>query len=92
MNYCFVSGAGTVADVMTPREKLVYCSPTDTLRRCREIMFQCKVRNLPVIEEVALSKEGQASSGQRWGPVHSFFSPTECFQVNRRRAYFQIQV
>ena len=41
----------TVADVMTPRDKLVYCSPTDSVRRCREIMFQCKVRNLPVIGE-----------------------------------------
>jgi len=41
----------TVADVMTPKDKLVYCSPTDSVRRCREIMFQCKVRNLPVIGE-----------------------------------------
>ena len=52
----------TVADVMTPREKLVYCSPSDSVRRCREIMFQCKVRNLPVIEEVPLSKEEEASA------------------------------
>jgi CBS domain-containing protein len=36
---------------MTPKEKLVYCSTTDSVRRCREIMFQCKIRNLPVIDD-----------------------------------------
>ncbi|KAJ1425476.1 phosphatase 2C-like domain-containing protein [Ochromonadaceae sp. CCMP2298] len=40
----------TVADIMTAKEQLVYCSPNDTTRRCREIMFQCKIRNLPVIQ------------------------------------------
>ena len=39
-----------ISDVMTSKEKLVYCSPSDTIRKCREIMFQMKIRNLPVIE------------------------------------------
>lgn len=39
-----------VTEVMTKREKLVHCSPDDTVKRCREIMFQCKIRNMPVIE------------------------------------------
>eukprot|EP01035_Chromulina_nebulosa_P024679 gene24679-32144_t len=59
------SSGYTVADVMTSREKLIYCSPTDTLRRCREIMFHRKVRNLPVIEEEAVAKEDQVDGGQR---------------------------
>ncbi|RYG65439.1 CBS domain-containing protein [archaeon] len=40
-----------VTEVMTRREKLVHCSPDDTVKRCREIMFQCKIRNMPVIED-----------------------------------------
>jgi CBS domain containing-hemolysin-like protein len=38
-----------VEQAMTPKERLVYCSPTDSVRRCQEIMFQCKVRSLPVV-------------------------------------------
>ena len=30
----------TVSDLMTKKDKLVYCSPSDTIRKCREIMFQ----------------------------------------------------
>lgn len=37
-------------DIMTPKENLIHCSPSDSAKRCREIMFQCKIRNLPVIE------------------------------------------
>lgn len=39
-----------LTDVMTPKDKLIYCSPNDSLRKCREIMFQCKIRNLPIID------------------------------------------
>jgi len=39
-----------ISDMMTKREKLVYCSPNDSVQRCREIMFQCKIRNMPVLE------------------------------------------
>lgn len=30
----------SVADMMTKKDKMVYCSPNDTIRKCREIMFQ----------------------------------------------------
>ena len=39
-----------ISNIIVPKDKLVYCSPNDTARRCREIMFHLKVRNLPVIE------------------------------------------
>lgn len=39
-----------ITEVMTKREKLVYCSPTDSVKHCREIMFQLKIRNLPVLD------------------------------------------
>lgn len=39
-----------ISDIMTKREKLVYCSPNDSVQRCREIMFQCKIRNMPVLD------------------------------------------
>ena len=39
-----------IKDFMSPREKMVYCSPLDSVRACREIMFQVKIRNIPVIE------------------------------------------
>ena len=39
-----------IKELMTTRNHLVYCSPSDSARRCREIMFQCKIRNLPVID------------------------------------------
>ena len=41
----------TVADLMTKRDKMLYCSPKDTLRQCRQIMFQVKIRNMPVIDK-----------------------------------------
>jgi len=36
---------------MTPASKMVFCRPDDYVRRCREIMFQLKIRNIPVIED-----------------------------------------
>jgi CBS domain-containing protein len=39
-----------VEDIMTKKEKLVFCSPNDSVRRCREIMFQLKIRNMPVLD------------------------------------------
>lgn len=38
-----------VSDIIVKKEKLVYCSPDDTVRQCREIMFQLRIRNLPVL-------------------------------------------
>jgi protein phosphatase PTC7 len=58
----------TVADAMTPAERLIYCSPLDSVRRCREIMFQNKVRNLPVIAEV--SAEDHDGKRLRHGQKH----------------------
>lgn len=40
----------TVKDLMKPKEQLVYCSPNDSVRRVREMMFQLKIRNIPVID------------------------------------------
>jgi CBS domain-containing protein len=40
-----------IKELMTSKQQLVYCSPSDSARRCREIMFQCKIRNLPVIDK-----------------------------------------
>lgn len=39
-----------ITEVMTKREKLIYCSPSDSVKHCREIMFQLKIRNLPVLD------------------------------------------
>lgn len=39
-----------IKELMTPRSQLVYCSPSDSARRCREIMFQCRIRSLPIID------------------------------------------
>jgi CBS domain-containing protein len=39
-----------ITEIMTGRDRLVYCSPNDSLSRCREIMFQCRIRNLPIID------------------------------------------
>lgn len=39
-----------IKDLMTSKQQLVYCSPSDSARRCREIMYQCKIRSLPVID------------------------------------------
>jgi CBS domain-containing protein len=47
-----------ISEIMTKREKLVYCSPSDSLNRCREIMFQCKIRNLPVIDPESYTVKG----------------------------------
>ena len=39
-----------IKEFMTTKDKLVFCSPHDTARRAREMMFQLKIRNMPVIE------------------------------------------
>ena len=43
-----------ISNVTTKKEKLIYCSPKDTVRKCREIMFQMHIRRLPVIENEQL--------------------------------------
>lgn len=40
----------TVKDLMTKKEQLVFCSPNDSVRRVREMMFQLKIRSIPVID------------------------------------------
>ncbi len=40
-----------IEHVMKPTERLIHCSPSDTVHRCREIMFQLKIRNMAVIEK-----------------------------------------
>jgi CBS domain-containing protein len=39
-----------IKDVMTTKRKLLYCSPNDSVRRCREMMSQSKIRNMPILE------------------------------------------
>ena len=41
----------SIDTVMTPSERLVYCSPADSVHRCREMMFQLRIRNIAVIEK-----------------------------------------
>ena len=43
-----------ISNITTKKEKLIYCSPNDTVRKCREIMFQMHIRRLPVIENEEL--------------------------------------
>jgi CBS domain-containing protein len=40
-----------ISEITVKKEKLVYCSPDDTVRQCREIMFQLRIRNLPVLSK-----------------------------------------
>lgn len=40
-----------LTEVITPKEKMVYCLPDDTVRHCREIMSQLRIRNLPIIDK-----------------------------------------
>eukprot|EP01041_Mallomonas_annulata_P009951 gene9951-20687_t len=39
-----------ISEVTTKKEKMIFCGPKDTVRHCREIMSQLRIRNLPVIE------------------------------------------
>ena len=43
-----------ISNITTKKEKLIYCSPRDTVRKCREIMFQMHIRRLPVIDNEEL--------------------------------------
>eukprot|EP00605_Chrysophyceae_sp_TOSAG23-4_P002576 GSChrysophyteH1.ASY1.ANO1.2843.1 assembled CDS len=40
-----------IEDLLTKKEKIIFCSPEDSVRHCREIMFQHKIRNIPVIRD-----------------------------------------
>lgn len=40
-----------IEKVMKETSRWVHCSPSDSVHRCREIMYQLKIRNLPVIEK-----------------------------------------
>ena len=38
-----------VDELLTKKNKVIFCSPEDSVRHCREIMFQHKIRHVPVI-------------------------------------------
>ena len=38
-----------VEELLTRKNKVIFCSPEDSVRHCREIMFQHKIRHVPVI-------------------------------------------
>jgi len=40
-----------IVELYTPRDKVIFCSPDDSVRHCREIMFQHKIRHIPVLED-----------------------------------------
>jgi CBS domain-containing protein len=72
----------TVSDIIVRKEKLVYCSPDDTVRQCREIMFQLRIRNLPVIvnnellgivsiQDLADSAFSLSDTGGKKGFIHN---------------------
>ncbi len=42
-----------IYEIMTRKEKLIFCSPTDTIKRCREIMFQCNVSDFCLCDHKA---------------------------------------
>jgi protein phosphatase PTC7 len=44
-----------VHDVMTNKEKMIYCSSTDTVSKVLETMYQVKIRNIPVIDKNEVS-------------------------------------
>jgi CBS domain-containing protein len=46
----FLALQSRISTVMTEKQKLVYCSPEDSVDKCKKIMFQLKIRNIPVIE------------------------------------------
>ena len=71
-----------VSDITVKKEKLVYCSPDDTVRQCREIMFQLRIRNLPVlvnnellgivsIQDLADSAFSLQDTGGKKGFIHN---------------------
>lgn len=39
-----------IKELITTRDKLVICSPEDTVREARKIMFQHKIRHIPVLD------------------------------------------
>lgn len=71
-----------ISDITVKKEKLVYCSPDDTVRQCREIMFQLRIRNLPVlvnnelvgivsIQDLADSAFSLQDTGGKKGFIHN---------------------
>lgn len=39
-----------ITDLVTPKDKVIFCSPDDYIDHCREIMYQHRIRHIPVIE------------------------------------------
>jgi CBS domain-containing protein len=44
-----------VEEVMTPKEKMIFCTSEDTVSRVLELMYQVKIRNIPVIDDGEVS-------------------------------------
>lgn len=44
----------SVQEAMTPIQRMVYCSPHDSVRRCRQVMSELKIRNLPILDGKAV--------------------------------------
>ena len=40
-----------VRDIMARKEKIIFCSPNDSVQQCREIMYKNKIRTVPVIKD-----------------------------------------
>ena len=71
-----------ISDIIVKKEKLIFCSPDDTVRQCREIMFQLRIRNLPVlvnnellgivsIQDLADSAFSLQDTGGKKGFIHN---------------------
>lgn len=44
----------SIQTIMTPIQRMVYCSPHDSVRRCRQVMSELKIRNLPILDGKAV--------------------------------------
>ncbi len=53
-----------IEELLTSKDKIVFCSPEDSLRRTREVMNQHKIRHMPVVENgeiLAIITSGEVS-------------------------------
>jgi CBS domain-containing protein len=71
-----------VSEMMTKKERMIYCSPDDSIKQCREIMFSMRISNLPVFEygevfgiitfkDLANSKFSLSESGGKKGFIYN---------------------
>ncbi len=53
-----------IGEVLTKKNKIIFCSPEDSVHHCREIMFHHKIRNVPIMHEgsiIAIINSGELS-------------------------------